>query len=66
MLLRLQHTQNRSKWISSTEAALYVHTKQQLWTSHNEVPMLLSVPLYQIQEFKRKLSSVKTMLTRPP
>ena len=37
VLLRLQHAANRSKWISSTESALYVHTEQQHWTSHNEV-----------------------------
>ena len=34
VLLRLQHSANRSKWISSTECALYVHTEQQHWTSH--------------------------------
>ena len=39
VLLRLQYSANRSKWISSTEAALYVRTEQQYWTSHNEVPL---------------------------
>ena len=48
IMLRLQYAANRSKWISSPEAALYVHTEQQHWTSHNEVPMFLSRPLYQI------------------
>ena len=38
VLLRLQHSANRSKWISSTECALFVHTEQQHWTSHSEVP----------------------------
>ena len=52
VLLRLQHAANRSKWIPSTECALYVHTEQQYWTSHNEVPMFLSRPLYQISECK--------------
>ena len=48
IMLRLQYAANRSKWISSPEAALYVHTEQQHWTSHNEVPMFPSRPLYQI------------------
>ena len=61
---RLQHSANRSKWISSTECALFVHTEQQHWTSHNEVPMFLSRPLYQISECKRILSGSKHMLTR--
>ena len=39
VLLRLQYSANRSKWMSSTEAAVYVHTEQQYWTSHNEVPL---------------------------
>ena len=40
VLLRLQSSAIRSKWISSTEAALYVHTEQQQrWTSHNEAPL---------------------------
>ena len=64
LLLRLQHAANRSKWISSTESALFVHTEQQHWTSHNEVPMFLSRPLYQISECKRILSGSKTILTR--
>ena len=38
ILLRLQHSANRSKWVSSIECALYVHTEQQHWTSHHEVP----------------------------
>ena len=62
--LRLQHSANRSKWISSTECALYVHTEQQHWASHNEVPMFLSRPFFQISECKRILSGSKHMLTR--
>ena len=64
VLRRLQHSANRSKWISSTECAFFVHTEQQHWTSHNEVPMFLSRPLYQISECKRILSGSKHMLTR--
>ena len=64
VVLRLQHAANRSKWISSTECALFVHTEQQHWTSHNEVPMFLSRPIYQLQECKRILSGAKRMLTR--
>ena len=64
VLLRLQHAANRSKWISSTECALYVHTEQQHWTSHNEVPMFLSRPLYLISECRRILSGSKKTLTR--
>ena len=64
VVLRLQHAANRSKWISSTECALFVHTEQQHWTSHNEVPLFLSRALYQIHECKRILSGAKKMLTR--
>ena len=64
IMLRLQYSANRSKWISSTEAALYVHTEQQHWTSHNEVAMFLSRPLYQISECKRILSGSPVILTR--
>jgi hypothetical protein len=64
VLLRLRHAANRSKWISSTECALYAHTEQQHWTSHNEVSMILSRPLYQIFECKRILSGSKKLLTR--
>ena len=64
VLLRLQYSANRSKWISSTEAALYVHTEQQHWTSHHEVPVFLSRPLYLIWECKRILSSNKAIITR--
>ncbi len=65
VLLRLQHAANRSKWISSTESALFVHTEQQHWASHNEVPMFLSRALYQISECKRILSDDGAMITRP-
>ena len=54
--LRLQHAANRCKWISSTECALFVQTEQSHWTSHNEVPVFLSRPLFQISECKRILS----------
>ena len=64
VVLRLQHAANRSKWISSTECALFVHTEQQHWTSHHEVPLFISRALYQIYECKRILSGAKTMLTR--
>jgi len=64
ILLRLQHAANRSIWISSTECALFVHTEQQHWASHNEVPMFLSRALYQISECKRILSGCKTIITR--
>jgi len=64
VLLRLQHAANRSKWISSTECALYVHTEQQHWTSHNEVPMFLTRAVYQQSECKRILSGDKTIITR--
>ena len=64
MLLRLQYSANRAKWISSTECALYVHTEQQHWTSHHEVPLFLSRPLYLIWECKRILSSNKAIITR--
>ena len=64
VVLRLQHSANRSKWISSTECALFVHTEQQHWTSHHEVPLFLNRPSYQIQECKRILSGAKAMLTR--
>ena len=64
VLLRLQHSANRAKWISSTECALYVHTEQQHWTSHNEVPMFTSRALYLISECQRILSGDKSILTR--
>ena len=35
VLVTLQHAANRAKMISSTECALFVHTEQQHWTSHN-------------------------------
>ena len=37
VLLRIQYVANRTKWISSTEAALYVHTEQQHSTSHGDL-----------------------------
>ena len=65
VLLRLQYSANRSKWISSTECALYVHTEQQHWTSHNESILFLSRPLYVLWECKRSLACGDTHLTRP-
>jgi hypothetical protein len=41
-----------------------VHTEQQHFTSHNEVPMFISRAIYQISECKRRLSGSKQMLTR--
>ena len=38
VLVTLQHAANRAKMISSTECALFVHTEQQHWSSHNEFP----------------------------
>ena len=64
VLLRLQTAANRSKWISSTECALYVHTEQQHWTSHNEVPLFIGRQLYLLWECKRILSCSKVSLTR--
>ena len=64
VLLRLQTSANRAKWISATECALYVHTEQQHWTSHNEVPMFTGRPLYQLWECKRILSCSKNRPTR--
>ena len=64
VLLRLQHSANRSKWVSSTECALYVHTEQQHWTSHNEVPMFTSRALYLISECQRILSGDKSLITK--
>ena len=63
-MLRLQHSANRSKWISSTERALYVHTEQQHWTSHPEVPMFVSRALFHINDSKRILCGHKDTLTR--
>ena len=65
VLLKLQYAANRAKWISATECALYVHTEQQHWTSHYEVPMFISRPLYMISECKRILSNDYLTLTRP-
>ena len=59
VLLRLQYSANRSKWISSTEAAIYVHTEQQHWTSHHEVPAFLTRPTWIMWECKRCLSDAK-------
>jgi len=42
-----------------------VHTEQQHWTSHHEVPMFISRPLFLIHECKRILSGNKSILTRP-
>ena len=41
-----------------------MHTEQQHWASHNEVPMFLSRALFQISECKCILSGCKTRVTR--
>ena len=46
VLVTLQHAANRAKMISSTECALFVHTEQSHRTSHNEVPVFASRPIY--------------------
>ena len=63
-LSKPQQGTSLAQWISSTEAALYVHTEQQHWTSHHEVPLFQSRPLYLIWECKRILSSNKAIITR--
>ena len=61
---RLQFAANRSSWVSATECALFVHTEQVHWVSHNEVPIFLSRPLCLISECKRLLWGSDTTLTR--
>ena len=65
VLVALQNAANRSKWISSTESALLVHTEALHWSSHNEVPMFVSRPIYMASECKRMLSDSKHTLTKP-
>ena len=65
VLVTLQHAANRAKMISSTECALFVHTEQQHWTSHNEVPLFISRPIYMAAECQRMLSGSKNTLTKP-
>ena len=65
VLLALQHAANRAKMISSTECALFVHTEQQHWASHNEVPLFISGPIYLASECQRVLSGSKHTLTKP-
>ena len=65
VLLALQHAANRAKMISSTECALFVHTEQQHWASHNEVPLFMSRPIYLASECQRILSGSKHILTKP-
>ena len=50
VLVTLQHAANRAKMISSTECALFLHTEQQHWTSHFEVPLFISRPIYMASE----------------
>ena len=64
VMLRLQHAANRSKWISATESALYVHTEQHHFSTHNEVPMFASRALFCIMECKRMLMGGKGLVTR--
>jgi hypothetical protein len=65
VLVTLQNAANRAKMISSTECALFVHTEQQHWTSHNEVPLFISRPVYMASECQRMLSGSKHTLTKP-
>ena len=65
VLVTLQHAANRAKMISSTECALFVHTEQQHWTSHYEVPLFISRPIYMASECQRMLSESKHTLTKP-
>ena len=64
-MVALQNAANRAKWVSSTESALFVHTEALHWTSHNEVPLFLSRPIYMASECKRILSNSKHLLTKP-
>ena len=64
-MVALQNAANRAKWVSSTESALFVHTEALHWTSHNEVPLFVSRPIYMANECKRILSGSKHMLTKP-
>ena len=64
-MVALQNAANRAKLVSSTESALFVHTEALHWTSHNEVPLFLSRPIYMASECKRILSNSKHMLTKP-
>ena len=63
-LLLLQHSANRSKWMSSTECALYVRKQQQNWASHNGVPVFLSLAFHLISECQRILAGSEAILTR--
>ena len=65
VLVTLQHAANRAKMISSTECALFVHTEQQHWTSHNEVLLFISRPIYMASECHRMLSESKHTFTKP-
>ena len=65
VLVTLQNAANRAKMISSTECAMFVHTEQQHWTSHNEVPLFTSRPIYMAAECHRILSGSKHTLTKP-
>ena len=65
VLVALQNAANRSKWISSTECALFVHTEARHWTSHIEAPMCASRPLYLASECKRMLRDSEFTLTKP-
>ena len=65
VLVTLQLAASRAKMISSTECALFVHTEQSHWTSHNEVPLFISRPIYVASECQRMLSGSKHTLTKP-
>ncbi len=53
-----------ASWVSSTECALLIKTEQTHWACHNEVPLFLSRPLFQISECKRALSGATAFLMR--
>ena len=65
ILVTLQNATNRAKMISSTECALFVHTEQQHWTSHNEAPMFVSRPIYMASECQRLMLGSKHTLIKP-
>ena len=64
VMLRLQMAANRSSWISSTEAALFVHCGEGHFITHQEVPVFLSRVWYLMHECQRVLQgSHGTVLT---
>ena len=51
--IRLQMAANRCTWVSSTEMAVYIKTKDAFWCTHFEQPLFLSRPMLMAQECKR-------------